>query len=174
MQDKKRICPFCHSENIEQERPFEEVKKEIIENIKEIGQMENVDFKLDESMLDYNPYDDEAYLKRLEEHGLELTCKDCGTTFYEKDEVQIDMQNTPIPISSQEYFEIIFNGLPDIFGGDNEFSELQKKMFIEMETKSVKVYYRQKALEKVEAFKRAQERMPKLFDKEDETPELPS
>ncbi len=172
MQEKDKICPFCHSTNIEKERPFEEVKKELLENIKEIGQMEGIDFKLDDEQFNYNPYDDEKYLKRLEEHGLEFTCKDCGTTFYEKDEVNLNKE-VPTPISSQEYFKIIFSNLPDLFGNDNEFSELQKKLFIEMETKSIKVYYKEKALEKVEAFKKAKERMQEVVDS-NSTPQLPS
>lgn len=172
MREKDKICPFCHSTNIEKERPFEEIKKELLENIKEIGQMEGVDLKLDENQLNYNPYDDERYLKRLEEHGLELTCKDCGTTFYENDEVNIN-DKVPTPITSQEYFEIIFSNLPDLFGNDNEFAELQKKMFIEMETKSVKVYYKEKALEKVAAFNRAKERLNEVVES-NTTSELPS
>ena len=64
-------CPFCHSTNIEQERDYNELKKELKEIMKENEKDMPLELKqiLNEAIV-YDLYNDEQYLKNLELHGM--------------------------------------------------------------------------------------------------------
>ncbi len=144
-------CPFCHSTNVEAEHDYNEVKNEIRKHAKDISEVLPEMTDIINTALLYNPYDDEEYLKRLEEKGLAYFCLECGNEFYEKD---TDMGLNPVEITKEEFEQIILDELSDTtnFGGvmlDDE----TKKNLIQSLIGNRKKYYKEMAIKLIEDFK---------------------
>lgn len=164
-------CPFCHSANVEAEHDYNEIKNEIKKYAKEISEVLPGANELINTALLYNPYDDDEYLKRLEEKGLSYFCLDCGNVFYEKDS---DLGLNPVEITKEEFETIILDELSNtnFFGGvmlDNDTKENLIKSLIGNRKK----YYKEMAYRLIEDFKdRSSELDEYILDKKIE--ELPS
>lgn len=147
-------CPFCHSNNISKEGDFDKFK----EKIKEILESESTDEeempeaikKLFNDLLLYDMYDDEEYLKKLEERGITLICNDCGTIFDEKDEVSEENFVMPTEITKEEFYNILSDGIEEHKDELPESVLLDKENFISGLCERKNKFYKEKAHELVE------------------------
>lgn len=145
-------CPFCHSNKISKEGDFNEFKGKIKE-IMETEESKELPTSLKRAFNDlllYDMYDDEQYLKNLEEHGLTLICDDCGTIFKEKDEINEENFVMPSEITKEEFYDILIKGIEE---NKNEMPEtvlLDKDEFISGLCDKRKKYYKEKAYEMIE------------------------
>lgn len=144
-------CPFCHSANVEAEHDYNEVKNEIKKYANEIEDVIPQMHDLINTALSYDPYEDEEYLKRLEEKGFAYVCLDCGHAFYEYDP---DKKLNPIEITKEEFEKIIYDELAlySRFGG-MVLDDDTKNRLIQTLVGNRKKFYREMAYDVVEEFK---------------------
>lgn len=145
-------CPFCHSNKISKEGDFNEFKEKIKEIIETEGS-EDLPSSLRKAFNDlllYDMYDDEQYLKNLEEHGITLVCDDCGTIFKEKDKIEEENFIMPTEVPKEEFFSILSDGIEK---HKNELPEsilMDKEEFISGLCERKNKYFKEKAYELIE------------------------
>lgn len=136
-------CPFCHSTNIEKEKDYNELKKELKNIMATDGDSMPPELRkmLSEAIV-YDLYSDEEYLKNLEIHGLTLFCKDCGNVFKENDKVDEENFIPPTEISKEEFENIVLEGFRKQNKTIIEADTIEKeRLFLQMVCGKRKKYY---------------------------------
>ena len=169
-------CPFCHSTNIEQERDYNELKKELKEIMKEIEKDMPLELKqiLNEAIV-YDLYNDEQYLKNLELHGMTLFCNDCGYIFKEYDVVDDANFIPPTEISKEEFEQVILDALHKQRRTIVELdTEEKEKMFLQIACGKRKKFYKEMDQKVVHDLSETSKMLDEIELEEEENNNLPS